>query len=71
MTNRRNKISLGQIVAEVYQIRGGKAAAELADRHGRHNLAEKIRWGRFYAPSEPFTPQRAQARAAALKMLAS
>lgn len=70
MTNRRN-IPLGSVLAEIFALKGAKVAAELAAHKGRHDLAEKIQRGEFVAPKGKFGPERAQARAVALKLLAA
>jgi hypothetical protein len=65
------KAPFGAVIAEVFYLRGGKAAAQVANRAGRRDLAEKITRGEFRAPRGPFGPQRAQARAEAVKLLAA
>lgn len=67
----KSKINFGQIVAEVFVLRGAKCAAEIAGRAGRRDLAEKIARGDFVAPRGGFNAARARARAAALKLLAA
>jgi hypothetical protein len=65
----QKNFNLGDVVAEAFVLRGAKAAAEFASQVGRTDLAEKISWGQFTAPTGAFTPRRAAARAEALRRL--
>ena len=71
MSNFKNKAPFGAVIAEIFYLHGGKAAAQIAIRTGRLELAEKIVRGEFRAPCRGFGPQRAMARAEALKLLAA
>ena len=68
---KKNELSFGAICAEIIVISGTKSAVEVADRHGRPDLAEKIRWGQFTAPTGGYNATRARARAVAMKLLAA
>ena len=67
-TNRRPP--KGAVVAEAFALKGAKVAEKLARRLGAHELAEKIRRGAFRPPRGPFNAARAQARAAAIRLIA-
>lgn len=69
--SKNEKIPFGAVCAEAIVLGGAKRAAEIADQYGRRDLAEKIRWGEFAPPSGKFNAARAQARVAALKLLAA
>ena len=65
------KINFGTVIAEVFALKGAKAAAKIAGQRGRADLQEKIFRGEFKAPRGGFGPARAMARAEALKLLAA
>ncbi len=67
--NTRSTVTFGAVCAEIFALRGAKAAEAAASRAGKRDLAEKIRRGEFSAPRGKFGPARAQARAEALKLL--
>jgi len=68
---KKNELSFGAVCAEVIVLGGAKRAATLADLYGRPDLAEKIRWGQFTAPTGGYNATRARARAVAMKLLAA